>query len=66
MSTTTEPTPHVVTLVADPDRFNRYRPTCTCGWQAPKAEAICRATAAGDRHERTKGSTSSKPAVRPK
>jgi hypothetical protein len=48
------PTDHVITLVEDPNRFNRYRPTCTCGWQSSKVEAVCRATAAGERHTSSK------------
>lgn len=49
-------TGHEITLVPAPDRFNRYRTTCSCGWgwRATRFEAICRAAAAGDRHVEVK------------
>lgn len=50
---------HTVTLVADPERTNRYTPACTCGWVSSKTEAICRAQAAADRHERAKSRVAS-------
>lgn len=47
---------HVVSLVEHPDRFNRYRPVCRCGWawRIGRFEAICRAGTAGERHVEVK------------